>query len=272
MELTKSNLIAILSEIGNLEPNRFKSLAYTKAVNTLNTLSWETIEERDDFRDLPGIGTSINSKILEFKETGNIAKLSTLLSENSGYLDPDKYKVRKSFITKRVPYNSGELIGLISRIKVIASDLTEGTDYDYVGSIRRKKSLIADVDLITWNKKSKQIIETKLQNDFRFSCLAWGDTKSSWKYDSASNLTIDINLGDESCRPFQLLHHTGSARNNIMMRAIAIKLGFKLNQYGLFPLADCSEEMKIKFSNTVFNTEEDIYRFLRMDYVHPEFR
>jgi len=59
-----------------------------------------------------------------------------------------------------------------------------------------------------------------------------------------------------------LQYFTGSKDHNIALRRIAIKQGYKLNEYGLF-----RNERKIKGE-----TEEEIYEKLGMDWIPPEMR
>ena len=63
-----------------------------------------------------------------------------------------------------------------------------------------------------------------------------------------------------------MLHFTGSKENNVAMRARAKKLGYQLNQYGLTPLRPMVD------NTTVFETEQDVYAFLKMQYLKPENR
>jgi len=59
-----------------------------------------------------------------------------------------------------------------------------------------------------------------------------------------------------------LLYFTGSKEHNIAMRKVAIKKGWKLNEYGLFK-GDAVIASK---------TEEEIYKKLELDYCEPRNR
>ena len=69
----------------------------------------------------------------------------------------------------------------------------------------------------------------------------------------------------ESYYPF-LLHLTGSGGFNQKIRALAINLGYKLNEYGLFKIK-LGKYIKVKIKS-----EEDIFNELGMDYVEPRDR
>lgn len=72
---------------------------------------------------------------------------------------------------------------------------------------------------------------------------------------------IDIKLMDPASYPFMVMHFTGSQRFNILMRQRAIDLGMRLNEYGLY------------YANGTpvggVNSEDDIFRTLRVAYIPP---
>lgn len=61
-----------------------------------------------------------------------------------------------------------------------------------------------------------------------------------------------------------LVYFTGSYQLNTLMRSNAKKLGYKLNEYGLFNLANNKMEL--------INSEEELFKFLKMKYLEPEQR
>lgn len=261
----------MLRELGDLVGHQFKSRAYNSAANTLSLMSDYDFNNRENFRDLPGIGESINSKILEFKNSGSISKLEELRNSNSGYLDPTLYKIRKSFITKRLHISDPLLMKIKSDIENYLVQYA-GDKYDFAGSYRRGSNFIADLDVIIYSGEAKSKIEESLSKSSMFECTAWGGTKSSWRYLEYHNITVDINLASEDCKPFALLHHTGSAANNIRMRSIAKSLGMVLNQYGLFPQPEANKATVAALESTRFETEQDIFRFLGIEYLEPSQR
>jgi DNA polymerase/3'-5' exonuclease PolX len=64
-----------------------------------------------------------------------------------------------------------------------------------------------------------------------------------------------------------LLHLTGSGSFNQRTRFLAISLGFKLNEYGLFKRLKNGKFRMIKT-----NSEEEIFEKLGLEYVKPEDR
>jgi len=78
------------------------------------------------------------------------------------------------------------------------------------------------------------------------------------------NLQVDLRVVEEKSYGAALQYFTGSKDHNVTLRGIAIKKGFKLNEYGLF---DKATEKYI-----AGKTEEEIYKKIGMQYIEPELR
>jgi DNA polymerase/3'-5' exonuclease PolX len=104
----------------------YKKVAYVKAISALSVLSSEEFAEKDNFTDLIGIGGSINSKILEYKNNGIIDRIKDL----------PQVKSRKGFSTIRQPIDEVDLFILLNLSPIISLDKV------YIcGSLRRKTLL-----------------------------------------------------------------------------------------------------------------------------------
>ena len=77
----KQVLIRQLNDLAEAESHPFKKRAYAKASQRIADLSEEEFNTRTRFNDLEGIGEAINKKILQFKESGYIAKWKELFSD-----------------------------------------------------------------------------------------------------------------------------------------------------------------------------------------------
>ena len=128
-----------------------------------------------------------------------------------------------------------------------------------VGSLRRKESVVNDIDLLIVGDYSNDIL-IKLKNDKDIKILSAGSKTIMLIY---KKNRVDLFFTSEENLIPALLHHTGSKIFNIRMRKQAKDLGYKLNQYGLFN----NEGKKIKVKN-----EKDIFKILEMKYKKPEER
>jgi DNA polymerase/3'-5' exonuclease PolX len=251
-------LIVSLQEMSELEDSFFKSRAYKNAAVSLAGMSEDEFKTREDFTDIWNIGSGINNKILEFKETGKISKLEELRKEHSDYLDKKMYKVRKSFITKRIPYEeASKYVELLYQVAALTCDEIP----QVAGSYRRKKAYIGDIDLLIDSDDYPKFIQAMMD---KYEVLSSGEYKSSFLIDSVNNIQCDVISVPGEERAFQLLYLTGSKEFNIMMRGYAKHQGYKLNQTGLYDQNDD------RISG--LNEEKDIFEFLKMNYVSPEDR
>ena len=65
-----------------------------------------------------------------------------------------------------------------------------------------------------------------------------------------------------------MLYFTGSGEFNKSMRSFALKKGYTINEYGIYKLkADGTKGFRIKTE-----TEADIFKVLKLDYLEPEDR
>jgi DNA polymerase/3'-5' exonuclease PolX len=258
----KHECARLLSEIGYLEENQYKTRAYNNAARILKGLSDEEFEVRDAFDDFYGIGTGINSKILEFKATGTISKLAELKAETPSGLDPRFYKVREGgLITRRISYEEAS-----EKVKELIGLFNFEFHYDLGGSLRRKNFLIGDIDLLVEKRRYKSII--RILSKQNFDKLRQGDYECSYLIDQFNNIQLDVMTTNKIEYPFQLLYITGSKWFNIKVRKRAKELGYVLNQKGLF-----KDGHRKRFKgNQNFKTEEDILSFLGLEYVKPEDR
>ena len=136
-----------------------------------------------------------------------------------------------------------------------------GATIEAVGSLRRGCDTCGDLDLLGSGAP------TSLMQDFAEygaveRVIGLGDTNSSVLM--AGGFQADLRLVKPDRRGAALQYFTGSKPHNIALRDLAIGRGLKLDEYGLFRIAD---DDKIAGSR-----EEDIYAALDLDWIPPELR
>jgi len=132
------------------------------------------------------------------------------------------------------------------------------------GSVRRRKETIGDADLLVISDKPEAIMEYFVNMPEVVQVHAHGETKSAIKM--RSGLDIDLRVVQKESYGAALNYFTGSKDHNVSLRQIAIKKGYKLNEYGLWRIAKSKEQM------VAGKTEEEVYKALGMEYVEPEMR
>jgi len=159
-----------------------------------------------------------------------------------------------------------EIIPEVSRIEEKFKKIKGVVNMSVAGSTRRRKETIGDVDFLVAIKDVtdkylvEKIMNTFVSMDDVVKVVGKGETKSSIK--TKQGLDMDLRLVSESSFGAALQYFTGSKEHNIALRRIAMKQGYKLNEYGLF-----RGERRIKGEN-----EEEIYEKLGMEWIPPELR
>jgi DNA polymerase (family 10) len=142
---------------------------------------------------------------------------------------------------------------------------------EVAGSLRRKKEVIGDIDILVSAKRSTSLalMEVFTSHPDVAEVLAQGETKSSVVLKSGIN--CDLRVVDDSEYPFALAYFTGSKEHNIEMRSLAKKFGWSLNEYGFSELD--AEEKRGKAKRIVrCKDEEDIFKALGLSFIPPELR
>jgi len=154
----------------------------------------------------------------------------------------------------------GEILSIVKEIYKKLKSLKEVERVDPVGSIRRMKETIGDVDFLVISRKPEKVMDffTSMPGIIKI----WGKGKTKASVRMKEGFDMDIRVLPKRSYGAGLQYFTGSKEHNIVLRKIAIDKGFKLSEYGLF----CGPKM------LTGNNEEEIYKRLGMDWIPPEMR
>jgi DNA polymerase (family 10) len=130
-----------------------------------------------------------------------------------------------------------------------------------VGSLRRATETCGDIDILAVGG-SPALMERFPQFARTERVLGRGETKSSILL--AGGYQADLRLVPPESRGAALQYFTGSKAHNIALRDMALSRGLRLNEYGLFRVAD---ETRLAGED-----EDGIYRALGLACVPPELR
>ncbi|MBU6141829.1 DNA polymerase/3'-5' exonuclease PolX [Patescibacteria group bacterium] len=128
------------------------------------------------------------------------------------------------------------------------------------GSVRRRKDTVGDADLLVIAKKPKPVMDYFVAMPEVVQVHAHGETKSSVKL--KNGMDVDVRIVPKESYGAALNYFTGSKDHNVALRELAIKKGWKLNEYGLFAGT----------KRIAGKTEDEVYRKLGLRYIEPELR
>lgn len=128
------------------------------------------------------------------------------------------------------------------------------------GSFRRRCELVGDLDILVAAKDGEKAIEHFISFELTEKVLAKGETRAAIRLNFG--LQVDLRVIPKKVFGAALLYFTGSKEHNVQLRTIALGMGLKLNEYGLF-------KGKKLISG---ETEEEIYDKLGLCFIEPELR
>lgn len=315
--------LKILADYERINKEPFKVKAYEKVISSIELFD-KKIETPEDIKLLKGVGKKIEDKIIEFLNTGNIeevvsvlndpkyilgnklkgiygvgpAKITELMTKIENFeelkvhpeLLNDKQKIGLKYyddMNLRIPMAEGK-----QHLKVVGKILntlySDGIEFEFVGSFRRKNKDMGDIDILIKNRKGlvlKDVIKQLEDKSYVIEKLAQGNNKFMGICRLSPELParrIDILVADPSYYYFALLYFTGSYNFNIYMRKIALTKGLSLSEYGFKPVgegagaaagaAGVATNKNIIDTSDIINSEEDIFKYLGMVYVEPHKR
>lgn len=100
------------------------------------------------------------------------------------------------------------------------------------GSLRRRRETIGDLDLLVTCRNPEDAMEKFVQYPEVREVLARGETKASVV--TRASLQIDLRVLEPESFGAALQYFTGSKEHNVALRERAKRMGFKINEYGLF--------------------------------------
>ncbi len=135
---------------------------------------------------------------------------------------------------------------------------------ELAGSLRRGSETIGDVDILCDAKDGEAVIKEFISFPEVKRVLASGETKGSVTIALDDQREVQVDLRAVPAESFGAAwqYFTGSKEHNVRIREMAVKKGWKLNEYGLFD----GEKM------LAGKTEESIYKKLGLKCPPPELR
>jgi len=299
------NHLTILMDAEKLNKQPFKVRAYKNAIESLKTI--KEINNIDNIKELPGIGVKIHDKIKEYLESGTIKEADNISKNNETFIlqnqllniygvGPTKAKDLLSKIKtfdelymekNKELLNNKQKIGLAYYNDLLQKtpykeaeehnkyigNILKNIEYNMVGSFRRKKELIGDIDILIKDNPTfdlKKFIKKMTEDGYILELLASGKNKFMGICKLKNNIPrrIDILVADGNYY-FALLYFTGSYQFNIIMRNKALELGYSLSEYGF---KDKNTNKLLDDLNNTVKNEKDIFKILNMKYVKPEDR
>jgi DNA polymerase (family 10) len=230
---------------------------------------------------IPGMGPKGVKAVYEGLNVRNVGDLKAAIVDGSLADLPGFGEKKVASLAKGLEFLEGSLGRIRLDQAMTAADLAAdllrqqpGVGQVVVaGSLRRWSEMVGDVDLLVTLKKGRtdqqgeEVLQSFSEAPFVSRTLALGPTKASALIDAGgTSVQTDVRVVRPESFGAALQYFTGSKQHNVRLREIAIKQGYKLNEYGLFKVGPSGEE------RVAGAKEEEIYAKLGLDYVDPRLR
>jgi DNA polymerase (family 10) len=204
-------------------------------ITTLDGLQGAAEEGR--LRELSGLGQRSEEKILSALAAGSRKK-----AETRGLL--------------------GAALPAVRRVVEELLDHPAAKAVSEAGSVRRRRELVADLDLIATSTDAPALIDAFCGATWVAEVAARGDTKATVV--GHDGLRFDLRVVPPECFGNVLQHFTGSKDHNIALREEAQRRGFSISEYGV---------TEVETGEVVTHeSEEQLYRYLGYAFIPPELR
>ncbi|MET7935499.1 DNA polymerase/3'-5' exonuclease PolX [Streptomyces sp. NPDC005322] len=258
-------------------PNVGKSIA-DKVVEFLRTGTMPAVEEARaaipagvrELTAIPALGPKKAMVLYEELQIASIAQLAEAIEEH-------RLRDLKGFGPKseeNILHGIGLMRAAGDRIRIddamdVADDIVSALSRvpgcercAYAGSLRRMKETVGDVDILVAADESGPFMDAFVSLPYTAEVIAHGEKKTSIR--TKKGLQVDLRVLPLDSWGAGLLYFTGSKAHNIRVRAIAVRHGLKLSEYGLF---------RTKSGKKIASrSEEDVYARLGMDWIPPTLR
>ena len=225
-----------------------------------------------EFFGLEGIGPRTIKTLYDHLGIKNVLELESAALEGKIRNIPGFSEKKEASILKKVQFLKkdkgrkliGEIYPLVRRIEKRLSSQSGVVQAIMVGSFRRMKETVGDIDYLV------SVLSEKDGNDILdyFVNMPEVDVingKGTHKAFVKLNNGLDADLLVVPVESFgtAMQYFTGNKEHGIALRKIAISKGLRLNEWGVFDQAN----------NTVAGkTEEEVYHVLGLEWIPPEMR
>jgi DNA polymerase (family 10) len=217
---------------------------------------------------IPGVGPKtasflfVEMGITSLEELEKAAK-ERRLRRKKGFTEKTEMKILKGIeLLKR--YEGRMLLGdALPIAEEIIRDIKSQCKVEKIsvaGSLRRMRETVGDIDILATSSDPDTIMEVFSNLPQVKEVALKGHTKTTVYLRQGGQ--TDLRVVEPESYGAALQYFTGSKDHNIHLRTIAQKMGYKVNEYGLF------EGQK----RIAGETEEGIYETLEMSYIEPEMR
>ena len=259
-----------IPSIGKAIATKIAEFLNTGTVDYYDKLKLRYPIQIDDFLELEGVGPKTLLQILNKVSFKNLDELQELAKNRELQVVPGFSAKKELNILKKIEMHRtgqkrfllGDIYPLALQIEEFLLKNEEVSEATAVGSYRRMKETVGDLDFVVVSNNAKKVIEKFVSMCEVKEILSKGLTKAFVKLNN--NMDADLLVVPSESFGTALLYFTGSKRHGIHLRKLAQAKGYRLNEWGLY---ENNTDQKI-----AGESESAVYNLLDLDWIPPEMR
>ncbi|MDZ7701933.1 MAG: DNA polymerase/3'-5' exonuclease PolX [Halobacteriales archaeon] len=233
--------MAALTRVEGVGPKTVGDLYEALGVTDLDEL--EAAAEAGEIRGVSGFGETTERNILEHLPFARQARERTLLADARPLAD--------------------DLLGHLEGVDAVEECAA-------AGSLRRWRETVGDVDLLAASADHGSVIDRFTGWDDVDDVIEAGTGKASVR---ARGLRVDLRVVDPAEFGSALQYFTGSRDHNVALRSRAVERELKVNEYGVFDVADVEADDDQRAGERIAGeTEASVYEAVGLPWIPPELR
>ena len=261
-----------IPSIGKAIASKLEEYITTGKIHYYEELKEKLPVDVSQFFGLEGIGPKTIKTLYSNLGIKNISDLEKAALEGKIRSIPGFSQKKEELILKKIQFFRksggrrliGEVYPLVRRIEERLSGNTGVKQAVAVGSFRRMKETIGDIDYLVSvisEKDGNNIIDYFVNMPEVKEIIGRGSSKAFVKLNNG--IDADLLVVPEESFGAAMQYFTGSKEHGVAMRKIAISEGLRLNEWGVF------DKQNHRVAGA---TEEEVYRVLGLEWIPPEMR
>jgi len=258
-----------IPSIGNAISSKIEELIKSNKIAYHEELKRKIPIRTSEFSNMRGFGPRTMKILYEKLKITSISELEKAASEGKisklkGFSRTKEENILKTIqLSKQTKsrYLLGDVYPLIKKIEARLSRQDNVIRCVVVGSFRRMREIIGDIDILVSTEEPEKVIE------FFVNMPEVEETKGKGKakafVELRNGIGVDLLVVPEVSFGSASQYFTGNKDHNISLRNLAISMDLHLNEWGLYN----KEGKKIAGTN-----EQEIYETLQLQYIPPELR
>ncbi|MFZ0263531.1 MAG: DNA polymerase/3'-5' exonuclease PolX [Nitrososphaeraceae archaeon] len=261
-----------IPSIGKAIASKMEEYITTGKIEYFEELKKRTSINVDEFYHLEGIGIGPRTVKTLHERLGikDLSELEKAAKEGKIHILPGfSYKKEESILRKiqsfkkgRGRYLLGDIYPIVKQIEVRLSNLRGVKKAIAVGSFRRMKETVGDIDYLVSSDTPEIVMDYFASMPEVDEVIGKGPSKTFVKLNNG--MDADLLVVPKESFGSALQYFTGNKEHGVALRKIAISRGLRLNEWGVY---DSNTDGMVAGSK-----EEEVYDILGLKWIPPEMR